>query len=512
MRVDKTYKPYKRQSAEEMTMIDRIAQLLKKRWYFQGFNGTPALLHGASRSMVYDMPTMLGYGYGSCIEFFEEDKCYYLYAWDDLYAILKELRAHVTSEPHYLKSLLEQDAKVCKKVLQTYKKIEKIDWTKIPTEKLCELLRTVNEMYSYLLSISHIVEGFTLTTEETIRGLVKKQFPNNSDEMIKALTAPLSHSFMSIEHNELYLIVAEIEKLKIKNVDADTLTKYPHIRRLVENHQKKYFWKLNGYTSAKILGVDNFVQEIREIITKGIGVEEKIKAFNDIKNNKSRKQKILKEINHPELKELIAINDVIFRIHDRRKEHMTIAIHYLDGLLREIGKRCDVPLELMRYITPEELGQASQLKDILAERRKKSVYIRFPDTQYILVGKEAEQCIAALKVQLQTEHADSIKGNCASRGKAVGIVKVCRGEKELGKVMQGDILVACMTQPEFVPAMKKAAAVITDEGGLTCHAAIITRELHIPCVIGTKVGTQVLKDGMRVEVDADKGIVRILHN
>ena len=74
----------------------------------------------------------------------------------------------------------------------------------------------------------------------------------------------------------------------------------------------------------------------------------------------------------------------------------------------------------------------------------------------------------------------------------------------------GDILVTGMTRPEFVPLMKRSAAIITDEGGITCHAAIISRELGIPCIIGTKVATQVLKDGDMVEVDADKGIVRIL--
>ena len=76
----------------------------------------------------------------------------------------------------------------------------------------------------------------------------------------------------------------------------------------------------------------------------------------------------------------------------------------------------------------------------------------------------------------------------------------------------GDILVTGMTRPEFVPLMKKASAIITDEGGLTCHAAIISRELNIPCIIGTKIATQVLQDGDMVEVDADKGIIRILNS
>jgi pyruvate,water dikinase len=71
-------------------------------------------------------------------------------------------------------------------------------------------------------------------------------------------------------------------------------------------------------------------------------------------------------------------------------------------------------------------------------------------------------------------------------------------------------LVTGMTRPEFVPLMKKASAIVTDEWWITCHAAIVSRELWIPCVIWTKIATQVLKDWDLVEVDADNWIVRIL--
>ena len=67
-----------------------------------------------------------------------------------------------------------------------------------------------------------------------------------------------------------------------------------------------------------------------------------------------------------------------------------------------------------------------------------------------------------------------------------------------------------MTRPEFVPLMKRASAIVTDEGGITCHAAIVSRELNIPCIIGTKIVTKVLKDGDEVEVDADNGVVKII--
>jgi len=91
-----------------------------------------------------------------------------------------------------------------------------------------------------------------------------------------------------------------------------------------------------------------------------------------------------------------------------------------------------------------------------------------------------------------------------------GRVQILYTIEDVKSFMPGNILVMAMTSPDFLPAIKKAAAIITDEGGITCHAAIVSRELMIPCVIGTKIATKVLKDGMEVEVDATKGIVRII--
>ena len=105
---------------------------------------------------------------------------------------------------------------------------------------------------------------------------------------------------------------------------------------------------------------------------------------------------------------------------------------------------------------------------------------------------------------------ETIKGVVAFAGKAQGIVKVVKRVEDLQKVKEGDILVAPMTFPSFIIAMKYAAAFVTDEGGITCHAAIVAREMKKPCVIGTKIATKVLKDGDLVEVDANKGVVKIL--
>lgn len=100
-----------------------------------------------------------------------------------------------------------------------------------------------------------------------------------------------------------------------------------------------------------------------------------------------------------------------------------------------------------------------------------------------------------------------LHGAAASPGVGTGHVRVLKSPKEINKVNKGDVLVAEMTSPDYVPAMKKAAAIVTDEGGLTSHAAIVSRELGVPCVVGTKEATLKLKDGDVVTVDGSKGAI-----
>ncbi|OGY43123.1 MAG: hypothetical protein A3J62_03415 [Candidatus Buchananbacteria bacterium RIFCSPHIGHO2_02_FULL_38_8] len=132
----------------------------------------------------------------------------------------------------------------------------------------------------------------------------------------------------------------------------------------------------------------------------------------------------------------------------------------------------------------------------------------------MISGNQAKKLATAeLKLtsaKLGNEYADlsQVTGSTASLGRAKGRVKVIYGPAGFKKMRKGDILVTGMTRPEMLPAIKLAAAIVTDEGGITSHAAIISRELGIPCIISTKIATKVLKDGDLVEVDANKGIVK----
>lgn len=115
-----------------------------------------------------------------------------------------------------------------------------------------------------------------------------------------------------------------------------------------------------------------------------------------------------------------------------------------------------------------------------------------------------------LEAPIDTHTIKEFKGQGAYMGKIKGVVRIIMKEADINKVQESEILVCPMTLPTFAIAMKKAAAFVTDEGGITCHAAIAAREMKKPCIIGTKIATQVLKDGDLIEVDANNGIVKIL--
>ncbi len=122
---------------------------------------------------------------------------------------------------------------------------------------------------------------------------------------------------------------------------------------------------------------------------------------------------------------------------------------------------------------------------------------------------------ALKKKNMVLEKADDtsikkLKGQVAFRGSAKGKVKILQYKHQISDFPEGAILVTEMTSPDFVPAVKRCSAIITDEGGIICHAAIVAREFKIPCIIGTKFATEILHDGDLVEVDAEKGIVKII--
>lgn len=168
------------------------------------------------------------------------------------------------------------------------------------------------------------------------------------------------------------------------------------------------------------------------------------------------------------------------------------------------------PKRLILMMTRQELadyqkrGDMPSLKEL--EERYQYSAIYFDPKGLHVIPKEGVLDIEKFWVG---NNSGEIKGTTAYPGKVIGICRIVSDYKK-AKINEGDILVTGMTDPHFVPLMKKVAGIVTNGGGLLSHAAIVARELKKPCIIGTKTATNILKEGDLVEVDASAGVVRVL--
>lgn len=166
---------------------------------------------------------------------------------------------------------------------------------------------------------------------------------------------------------------------------------------------------------------------------------------------------------------------------------------------------------LVKYLTIKEATSGILPGfEILEDRGQHYIYFGFE----LYVGKDihdlAQENDIVIEQENVPENPRELHGQTAMNGKAHGSVRVLRKKSEIPLLQEGEILVTAMTTPDYVPAMKKAAAIVTDEGGITCHAAIVAREFGKPCIIGTGIATKTLKTGNIVEVDADAGVIKII--
>lgn len=155
--------------------------------------------------------------------------------------------------------------------------------------------------------------------------------------------------------------------------------------------------------------------------------------------------------------------------------------------LAKIGKRIED-----HYAFPQDIEWAKEGKDLFIVQTRPVTTIK---------------ATAEVKAKVEAGAKVLLTGSPASPGRDSGPVKIIYSPNELDKVLAGDVLVAELTTPDFVPAMKRAAAIVTDRGGRTCHAAIVSRELGIPCVVGAENATKILKQEQVVTVDGSDGKV-----
>ncbi len=370
------------------------------------------------------------------------------------------------------------------------KALQHTNLKKLSNSEINELFR--QWIQEYMKFIGYIYNGNFFIDIFTRKMLSKLSLEEETDEFRIMITP--------IEETDIGLRQKRIRKFLKKVKFPISLSKLPLElkKELIDIHETYCYLGSIFLTTNNYPYLDDFIEEINTIT--------------NIKNKEENLQGCKNEI----MEKMNLSNDTkillgrLAKLGYYRTEMLSFVQkgeYYSVGLFNKIAERLNINYKQLVNLTDEEIHQ-SLLKGRLVIDKEK-IEQRFENYQIELNGNKIILSTPEKKEGIKRTVLE-VKGVCASVGKAIGKVRILRNSSESSKMEKGEILVTFMTTPDYVSSMQKAAAIVTNDGGITCHAAIVSRELKIPCVIGTKIATKVLKDGMLVEVDANKGIVKIL--
>ncbi|MFH0951610.1 MAG: PEP-utilizing enzyme [Patescibacteria group bacterium] len=372
--------------------------------------------------------------------------------------------------------------------------------------------------------ITIATESADIYTTYRLKSLVRESLPSlkerDIDRFIYFYTVPNRLSFIERERFQLLSVAKKlVDKKLIKQSRYQAVKKSdPQAGRLIENLAKNFYWIHNNYKRGIILKPDYFYKNILAVLKNRSKLNKEYQSLKNkiskIKNERIKwQQRLLIPVR---LKMVFNLLQFIGGWIDQRKEVALRASHYSELYMREFARRFRIDGRLVRYYMNDELRELCYRGKpvpvaILKRRRRGLVRIVWREGRYRFrerdfVGNISNEFYKAL---FPEKAYHELTGQVASAPleKIRGIVKIVL-DTDKERFPAGKILVTTMTRAEFIPLMRRAKAVITDEGGLTSHAAVVSREFNIPCIIGTRVATKVLKSGDRVEIDTNRGIVK----
>lgn len=411
------------------------------------------------------------------------------YLKKDFPKIFAVVKKEIQENPNFLRDFKKEYEK---QFADAEKKYDAIKYK----DDLINVFNKASDLIMYSIGIAHIIEPISILGTHDLKNRLVKiiKDPRELNRILNIITTPEGKSFSNEYDDSLFKV--SLEKNRIKK------------GKLIQEHIEKYHWIGNGYTGSKKFSKKDVNSQLKSFR------EPDQNYFNELK--KFKKGAIKEYGINKSIQELAEQLLFITSWQDERKIKTLKAITEMDKVLNKIAKKFKVSAKDLYLLMPEEISNKKFLEnnfsEEVAERKKCFLWFfsqKFKNSHFLMVGDRAKKLYNKFLIK-EVFMGDTLNGTCASTGSAIGKVSICKSLDDVKKFKNGDILVTSMTRPEFLPAMKRAVAVVTDEGGITCHAAIVSRELKIPCVIGTKNATQVLKSGDLIEVKADHGAVKIL--
>ncbi|MBU1198193.1 hypothetical protein KJ765_06840 [Candidatus Micrarchaeota archaeon] len=281
------------------------------------------------------------------------------------------------------------------------------------------------------------------------------------------------------------------------------------VNSLLEDHEKRFFWIPFDY-AGDTWTREHFEETVRSMLKPSFDANKRLRDIRAYYDRLPERQAMMEnELNLTEADRVVlkTIRIASFLM-DYKKECFTKSHFMYRNLVYEVARRLGWSAKEVYAHTPKEVVDALNGKRITKKTGIRILHVNSGVAQ-LMDGVTASQFMAEQGIVSKTQdEVSELKGTCACGGTVKGTAKVILKAQDLDQLEDGDVLVTVMTTPDFVRGMKKAAAIITNDGGITCHAAIVSREFNIPCIVGTRIATSVFKDGDLLDVRASHGIVR----
>jgi len=375
-------------------------------------------------------------------------------------------------------------------------------------EGLADLFQKYISLYKEIRGKRNIYYHFLgQRLEEYLKELLSKYASGNIQAHFTTLTTTREPTWAEEERTHFLELAALLQNGISKE--------HPEFKQKLAEHEKLFQAFMFDYHGPLILDKKHFLAKIEDYLA------EKKDAHRELQERKEKKQSLLQKqeslaaelgLSPTEKKYFRVMQLLILWKEHKKKIHSRSHVPFQTIFMLEVCKRLDLDFKYARFLDEDELVEALHTQKVnlslLQQRAEHFTIIHTPEGKEILSGDAAFQ----YNLQLKPVHEfqGELTGSAASMGKYQGKAVIILNENDLARIQPGDVLVTTMTKPQYIIAMQKAGAFVTDSGGITCHAAILAREMEKPCVVGTNMATKVLKDGDLIEIDADTGIVRII--
>ncbi len=492
-------------------LLDRIKN---EKWRLRGmWHASPLYLeiYGEGESTKYQQK--LNFPFCKTFGIWTQDGAYLdlQREWD---AVAQQIRSEYRKDDTYLFHYAENCLKMGDDLLDLSKLMGKTPLPCLSKSELVgmysQVIQSCKEMMPYMFSL-HLVDLFLTEVFEKKFKIYCDQKGFDQDQyfdFISAITLPDRKIFVLEEKSSLMRMACYIKAHQM-SMDSEL------VKRKIAQHTKKHGWIGMVLMEEKPYGEVVFMRKLQKLLRTDI--EHEYKTYRKQERSlRLLRGRIMKDIESiPHLYNLAMTVQLFGFLRSFRNDVVHVALFNIWPIIVKITTLLKIKVLDIKYLDANEVHQALlgklPYKDIIAERKKAFVGIMAGNDRYVFTGDVAHLISRSILLNDQEERLDnSFRGSVAFPGIIRGTCRVLKSTKDMRKMKQGDVLVISMTDPNYIPAMEKASAFVTDQGGILCHAAIVSREMKKPCIIGTKVATKVLKDGMLVEVDANKGVVTII--